>query len=125
VKMLFDNGGMEMRPSLVSFGRFESSRGKGLSGKRIMGWWSHYMSFSSSRKEGEMEIPSSGVARKAKGKYLVIKACQDVVRARKRIQNHPRKQCQNVITQIVGWENPNTIHNMDRTMGIPTHCHLR
>jgi hypothetical protein len=66
---------------LVSFGRFESSRGKGLLGRRILGWWSHQMSFISSRKERERELPSSGVARKARGKGFGIKACQDVVRA--------------------------------------------
>jgi hypothetical protein len=37
MKMLFDNEGMERRPSLLSFVRFESFRGKGLSGRRILG----------------------------------------------------------------------------------------
>jgi hypothetical protein len=37
MKKLFDNGGMERRPSLLSFVRFESSKGKGLSGIRILG----------------------------------------------------------------------------------------
>jgi hypothetical protein len=70
VKKLFDNGGMERRPSLVSFGRFESSKGKGFSRRRILGWWSHQMSLSSSRKERERELPSSGVTRKLGVKAL-------------------------------------------------------
>jgi hypothetical protein len=53
VKNLFDNGGVERRTSLVSFGRFESSKGKGLPRKRILGWWSRQVSLNSSRKEGK------------------------------------------------------------------------
>jgi hypothetical protein len=72
VKKLFYNRGMERRPCLVSFGRFESSKGKGLLGRRILGWRSHQMSFMkiSSRKEKERELTSSGVARKDRGKRL-------------------------------------------------------
>jgi hypothetical protein len=33
--------------------------------------------------------------------------------------------CNNVIAQIVGWENPDPIHKSETTMGVATHCHLR
>jgi hypothetical protein len=46
----FDNEGVERRIYVVNLGRFESSRGKGLLGRWILGWWSHQMSFNSSRK---------------------------------------------------------------------------
>jgi hypothetical protein len=48
----FDNGGVKRRLSSVNLGRLESSRGKGLLERQILGWWSHQMSFmnSSSRK---------------------------------------------------------------------------
>jgi hypothetical protein len=45
-----DNGRMEWRPSSVDLGSFESSRGKGFLCRRILGWWSRLMSFSSSMK---------------------------------------------------------------------------
>jgi hypothetical protein len=48
----FDNGGVKWRISSVNLGRLESSRGKGLLGRWILGWWSHQMSFISS-KEGK------------------------------------------------------------------------
>jgi hypothetical protein len=38
-----------------------------------------------------MELPSSGVVKQAMGKEFGIKACQYVVRERKRIQNPPRQ----------------------------------
>jgi hypothetical protein len=83
------------------------------------------MNLSSSRKERERELPSSGVAWKTRGKGIGIKACQDVVRARKRIQNPPWQRCQNVIAQIVGWAKPDPIHKMVRTTRVSTYCHLR
>jgi hypothetical protein len=57
MKKLFDNRGMERRPSLVSFGRFESSRGKGLSGRRILGWWSRQMSLAHQGRKGKGNFP--------------------------------------------------------------------
>jgi hypothetical protein len=83
------------------------------------------MRFMEGSSRMERELPSNGVARKAMGKGFGIKACQSVVRARKRIQNPPRQRCQNVIAQSVDWENPNPIHGSVTTMGVPTHCHLR
>jgi hypothetical protein len=51
----------ERRPSSVNLRRPESSRGKTLIGRWILGWWSHYMSFKkiSSRVEGGKNL--SGV----------------------------------------------------------------
>jgi hypothetical protein len=37
----------------------------------------------------------------------------------------PGQQCQNVIAQTVGWENPDPIHEMAIIVGESTHCHLR
>jgi hypothetical protein len=102
VEKSFDKGGVKWRLSSINLGRLEPSKGKGLLGRRNLRWWSRQMSFSSSRKERERELPSSGVAKQARGKGFGIKACQSVVRARKRIQNLPRQRRQNVIAQIVG-----------------------
>jgi hypothetical protein len=63
------------------------------------------------------EFPLNGVARKSMGKGFEIKARQNVIRELKRIQNPPKKQCQNVIAQIVGWENIDPIHKSERMMG--------
>jgi hypothetical protein len=46
----FDNGGVKWRLSSVNLGRLESSRGKGLLGRQILGWWSRQMSFNSSKE---------------------------------------------------------------------------
>jgi hypothetical protein len=83
------------------------------------------MSFKNSSSRVEGEHPSSGFTRKSRGKGFGKETFQSVVRARKRIQNHPRQYCQNVIAQIVGWENPKPIHEMEITVGESTHCHLR
>jgi hypothetical protein len=84
----------------------------------VLGRWSHQMNQEESRVEGEH--PSSG----GKGKGFGI-AFQSVIRVQKRIQNPPRQWHQNVIAQVVGWENPNPNHNMVTTKRTPTHCHLR
>jgi hypothetical protein len=49
----------------------------------------------------EREHPLGGVTRKAKGKGFGI-ACQSVVRVRRGFKILPN----NVIAQVVGWENP-------------------
>jgi hypothetical protein len=110
------------RPSSVNLRRLESSGGKGW---WVLGWWSRQMSFMEGSSRMERELPSNGVVRQAMGKGFGIKACQSVVRAQKRIQNPPRQRRQNVIAQIVGWENPDPNHKSVTTMGVPTHCHLR
>jgi hypothetical protein len=59
-------------------------------------------------------------------------ACQSFVRVWKRIQNPSPQQHQNVIAQVVGWENPNPTTNW-RKLGerLPTitldkcSCHFR
>jgi hypothetical protein len=94
-------------------------------GKGTFHKWSRQMSFKKSSSKVEGERPSSGVARKARGKGFGMVACQSVVRARKRIQNPPRQRRQNVIAQTVGWEKPDPIHWMAITVGEFTHCHLR
>jgi hypothetical protein len=78
---------------------------------------------SSSRVEGE--LLSIGIIRKTRGKGFPMVSFQSVVRAQKRIQNPPRKRCQNVIMQSTGWENHNPIHKMAITMGYFTHYPLK
>jgi hypothetical protein len=39
----FDNRGVDRRLYAINLGRFEYSRGKGLWGRRISGWWNHQM----------------------------------------------------------------------------------
>jgi hypothetical protein len=73
----------------------------------VLGRWSHQMNFKRNSSRVEGECPSSGVARQVRGKGFGMVACQSVVRVQKRIQNPPWKQCQNVIAQVVGWEDPN------------------
>jgi hypothetical protein len=67
----FSNERLERRPSLVNLRRIKHPRGKRFGERRIMGRWSHQMSFNmiSSRKM-ERECPLGGVTRKAKGKAL-------------------------------------------------------
>ena len=67
----FTNRRIDRRPSLVNLRRLEPIRGKKFGERRILGRWSYQMSFkmNSSRKV-EMECPSDGFARKAKGKDL-------------------------------------------------------
>jgi len=70
----FDNEILERRPSSVNLRRLESSRGKSLMGRWIMGWWSRQMSFKKSSSRVEGELPSSGVTRKARDKGFGIES---------------------------------------------------
>jgi hypothetical protein len=67
----FNNGRLERRPYLVILRRLESPKGKRFWERRILGRWSHQMSFKmiSSRKR-ERERPLAGVVGQAKGNYL-------------------------------------------------------
>jgi hypothetical protein len=63
------------------------------------------MNFKESSSRVEREHPWVESPGKLRDKGFRI-ACQSVVRVPKRIQNPPRKRRQNVIAQVVGWENP-------------------
>jgi hypothetical protein len=67
------------------------------------------MGFKKRSSKVEGDCPFNGVARKARRKALGQLA-KVSFRVRKRIQNPPWKQLQNVIAQVVGWEklNPTT-----------------
>jgi hypothetical protein len=58
-------------------------------GKGTFHKWSLQMSFNKRSSNMEGELPSSGVARKARGKGFGMVACQRAVRAQKRVQNPP------------------------------------
>jgi hypothetical protein len=62
------------------------------------------MSFKKSSSKVERECPLGEVARKAWKGFGIT--CQSFIRVRKRIQYPPQKRHQNVIAQVVGWENP-------------------
>jgi hypothetical protein len=81
----------------------------------VLGRWSRQISFKKSSSRVEKGTFFNGVSRKAKGKGFGI-ACQSVIRVRKRIQNPPRQRRQNVIAQVVGWENPDPTTKMVTTL---------
>jgi uncharacterized protein (UPF0335 family) len=70
------------------------------------------MSFMEGSSRMERELPSNGVTRKARGKGFGIKYCKSVVRARKRIQNPPRKHAKMLSHKFLDWENPNPNHKV-------------
>jgi hypothetical protein len=73
---------------------------------RLITQWSHQMSFKKISSRMEKAIFFNGFSRQDKSKFFRI-SCQSFIRVQKRIQNPPWEQCQNVITQDLGWENPN------------------
>jgi hypothetical protein len=81
------------------------------------------MSFKKSSSKVERYFPLGGVTRQTRKGFGIT--FQSVIRARKRIQNPPRQWRQNVIAQVVGWENLDPNHKIETTKGKSTHCHLR
>jgi hypothetical protein len=80
VEKKIDNEGMEWRLSSISFGRFESSRGEGLSGRRILGW--------------KRYKPKYPMEKQVKLVVLYCSSKQEYISARKNIvncrNNHPK-----------------------------------
>jgi hypothetical protein len=84
----FDNGRIVSRPSSVNLGRIESSWGKGLLERWVLGWWSHQMRFMKGSSRKKREISSNGVTRQAMGEGFGNNL-PSVIRDQKRIQNPP------------------------------------
>jgi hypothetical protein len=81
----FDNEWLKRSHSSVNLRRFESPRGKSINWRWIMRRWSHNIIFKNISSKVEVDLPSSGFTRKARGKWFGMVACQIFVREWKRI----------------------------------------
>ena len=77
--------------------------------------WIHQMSFKNISSRLEKRMFFNGVTGKDKGKGFGREYFQSFFRVQKRIQHTPRKWHQNIIAEVVCWENPNPTTKMVTT----------